>query len=51
MIPKVSRILFATALSDRSFYTFRHVVGLAAATGAEIRVLHVLSGSPRTRGS
>jgi nucleotide-binding universal stress UspA family protein len=42
MLPKISRILFATALSDRSAYTLRHVVALAAATGAEIRILHVL---------
>jgi nucleotide-binding universal stress UspA family protein len=42
MIPEITRILFATALSDRSASTLRHVVGLAAATGAEIHILHVL---------
>jgi nucleotide-binding universal stress UspA family protein len=42
MIPSITRILFATALSERSATTLQHVVGLAAATGAEIRVLHVL---------
>jgi nucleotide-binding universal stress UspA family protein len=41
-IPTIRRILFATALSERSAHTLRHVVGLSAATGAEIRVLHVL---------
>lgn len=42
MIPSTTRILFATALSERSSWTFRHVIGIAAATGAEIRVLHVI---------
>lgn len=42
MTPSITRILFATALSERSATTLRHVVGLAAATGAEIRILHVL---------
>lgn len=42
MIPSISRILFATALSERSAATLRHVVGIAAATGAEIRILHVM---------
>lgn len=42
IIPTVTRILFATALSERSETTMRHVIGLAAATGAEIRVLHVM---------
>lgn len=42
MSSSITRILFATALSERSAATLRYVVGLAAATGAEIRILHVL---------
>ena len=42
MPSNVTRILFATALSDRSASTLRHVVGLAGTTGAEIRILHVM---------
>jgi nucleotide-binding universal stress UspA family protein len=42
MLPTITRILFATALSERSATTLRHVIGLAAATGAEIRILHVI---------
>lgn len=41
MTPSIKRILFATDLSRNSSYAFRHAVGLAKATGAEIRVLHV----------
>ncbi|CAN5772615.1 universal stress protein [soil metagenome] len=42
MIPSLARILFATALSERSDMTLRQVLGLAAATGAEVRILHVV---------
>ena len=42
MPPTITRILFATALSERSAWTLRHVIALSAATGAEIRILHVI---------
>lgn len=41
MIPSISRILFTTDLSRNSTHAFNTVVGLAKATGAEIRILHV----------
>ena len=41
MIPSISRILFTTDLSKNSAHAFKTVVGLAKATGAEIRILHV----------
>ena len=41
MIPAVTRILFTTDMSENSTVALTHVVGLAKATGAEIRILHV----------
>lgn len=42
MSTKISRILFATDLSDNSYFAFRHAVALAHLSGAEIHVLHVV---------
>ena len=42
MSAKLSRILFATDLSENSFFAFGHVVDLAKMSGAEIHILHVV---------
>ncbi len=41
MPPTVSRMLFATDLSENSTQAGLHAVGLARATGARVHVLHV----------
>ena len=47
MIPSIERILFATDLSQNSVYAMHHLVGLAKATGAKVRVLNVLPANVR----
>lgn len=42
MLPKIKRILFATDLSPNAFHAFGYVAELAAISGAEIHMLHVV---------
>ncbi len=42
MIPKISRILYATDLSRNSAYAYRYAVNLAKGNDAEIIILHVV---------
>jgi nucleotide-binding universal stress UspA family protein len=42
MIPKISKILYATDLSENSAYAFRYAVNSAEKHNATIHILHVL---------
>jgi len=46
MIPKISKILYATDLSENSAYAFRYAVNTAQKHNATIHILHVLSYPP-----
>ena len=46
MIPKISKILYATDLSENSAYAFRYAVNSAVKHDATIHILHVVSYSP-----
>ena len=42
MLPAIKRILFATDLSENAAHAFTYAVSLAAASKAEVHVLHVV---------
>ncbi len=46
MIPKISKILYATDLSDNSAYAFRYALNSAIHHDAEIIILHVIEALP-----
>jgi nucleotide-binding universal stress UspA family protein len=50
MILKIERVLYATDLSENSFYAFRYAVRVARQFAAKIIVLHVLEPVPGTFG-
>ena len=50
MIPEISKILYATDLSQNSLYAFGYAVQIARQCGAKITVLHVAEPVPGTLG-
>ena len=48
MIPKISKILYATDLSDNSAYAFRYAISSAIQHDADIVILHVIEALPKS---
>jgi nucleotide-binding universal stress UspA family protein len=48
MIPEITKILYATDLSENARYAFSYAASIANRYGAGITILHVLEDSPST---
>ena len=47
MIPQIKKVLFATDLSQNSFYTFLYAIDMARSHDAKILVLHAVEPVPK----